>query len=340
MSASMRRWTLLRIALGIALTTAAMSIAQTAIAQQASTTGTATALFDQGVALMEKGKFSEACPKFARSNELAPNGGTLFALAECYDSNGQVASAWITYKEASIRATAARREEAVAKANAAAAKLEPRVARVTVDVPAASEVKGLAITLDGRSVARAEWGVATPLDPGPHAIEATAPGYKPLTRSLTVDAKTLKQVITIPPLEAAPLPPPSSSTALSPDDNDPPRGRTQRILGIGMGAVGIAGIAVGTIFGLQASSKNDDASSHCRGDNLCDSEGIRLDKEGRDAATISTISFIAGGALLAGGVVLFLTAPSGKKREQSAAVTSLRIRPTPGGSVLTLGASF
>ena len=96
----------------------------------------------------------------------------------------------------------------------------------------------------------------------------------------------------------------------------PPRGGTQRVLGLAVAGVGLAGIAVGTVFGLQASSKNDDAGAHCHG-NLCDAEGIRLDKQGRDDATISTIAFIAGGTLAAGGLVILLTAPSGREKPAS-----------------------
>jgi hypothetical protein len=301
-------------------------------AQQATTTGAATVLFDEAVALMEKGKFALACPKLARSNELSPNGGTLFALAECYEKNGQVASAWVTYKEAAIRASAAQRADAEKKATEAAERLAPKVSRLSVQVPPESVLQGLAIALDGRPVARAEWGIATPIDPGTHKVTASAPGRLPITREIAFDAVAGQKVVTIPVLEAEP---PSAV----PEQEGASRGRTQRILGLVVGGVGLGGIAVGTIFGLSASSKNDDAASHCRDGNLCDAEGIRLDKEGRDAATISTIAFIAGGTLAATGIVLFLTAPSGAEKPAST-VGMMGVRGTPGGAALTLGASF
>src|SRR5689334_11241114 len=104
-------------------------------AQEATTTGTATVLFDEAVALMDQGKFALACPKLARSNELSPNGGTLFALAECYERSGRVASAWVTYKEAAIRAAAAKRADAEKRATESAARLAPSVSRLVVQVP-------------------------------------------------------------------------------------------------------------------------------------------------------------------------------------------------------------
>lgn len=298
---------------------AALLLAPQAHAQQASTTGTASALFDEGVALMEQGRYAEACPKLARSNELSPNGGTLFALAECYELNGQIASAWVTYKEASIRAKAAGKDEAVNRANEAAEKLESQLARLAIVVP--KPVDGLSVTLDERPVTREEWGVATPIDPGTHVVRASAPGHKPFSQSVRVDTRPVIRTLKVPLLE--PLPPGAR------------RGRGQRILGIIVTGLGVGGLGAGTWFGLQAANKNEEAGTHCRNGTECDEEGIRLDKEGRQAATISTISFIAGGALVAGGLLLVLTAPSG--REQPVA---LGARPTYGGGAFTLSGRF
>jgi hypothetical protein len=310
------------------------SSATKARAQEATTTGTATVLFDEAVALMERGKLAEACPKLARSNELSPNGGTLFALADCYERSGRIASAWVTYKEAAIRANAAKRVDAEKKATDSAERLAPNVSKLVIQVPAAAAVDGLAIELDGRAVARAEWGVATPIDPGPHKIQITAPGRLPATRDLSFDRVAAQKTIDIPELERQPEP-------VGGADEGASRGNGQRIAGFVVGGVGLVGLALGTVFGLSASSKNDDAARHCRDGNLCDSEGIRLDKEGRDAATLSTIAFIAGGTLVAGGLVLVLTAPSGREKSSAPVQTgSLGVRGTPGGASLTLGATF
>src|SRR5579883_366085 len=54
---------------------------------------TATALFNEGRRLANQGRYNEACPKFAESQRLAPSGGTLMNLAECYERTGRTASA-------------------------------------------------------------------------------------------------------------------------------------------------------------------------------------------------------------------------------------------------------
>jgi hypothetical protein len=317
--------------------TALVLVAPNAHAQEATTTGTATVLFDEAVALMEQGKLAEACPKLARSNELSPNGGTLFALAECYERSGKLASAWITYKEAAIRAAAAKRADAERRATDSADRLAPSVSKLIVQVPPSASVDGLTIELDGRTVARAEWGVATPIDPGPHKLRISAPGRLPATREVVFDRVAAQKAVSVPDLERAPVAPASSPVAAE----GASRGGTQRVLGLVVVGVGVAGMAVGTVFGLQASSKNDDAGAHCRG-SLCDAEGIRLDKQGRDDATISTIGFIAGGALAAGGLVLLLTAPSGREKPSSL-VQGARVAVSAGGAAgptVTFGARF
>jgi hypothetical protein len=53
------------------------------------------------------------------------------------------------------------------------------------------------------------------------------------------------------------------------------------------------------------------------------------------AGTVSTISFVAGGVLLAGGLALYLTAPSGKGTGGTARV--IRLLPAPASESCGLG---
>jgi hypothetical protein len=53
-----------------------------------------------------------------------------------------------------------------------------------------------------------------------------------------------------------------------------------------------------------------------------------LDDAGRSAATTSTVAFVAGGAAVALGAVLFFTAPSARSK------TSVALVPTGQGALL------
>jgi hypothetical protein len=80
---------------------------------------------------------------------------------------------------------------------------------------------------------------------------------------------------------------------------------------------------LGVAFGLDAKSKNDSAlqPANCRTSTYCTPVGLNLTKEAKDSATLSTIAFGAGAAVLATGVVLWLTAPS------SAQTGGIRLAP-------------
>ena len=117
-------------------------------------------------------------------------------------------------------------------------------------------------------------------------------------------------------------------------------GHGQRIAGIVLGAVGVVGVGVGAITGAAASSRWSKAQSECSS-STCGStnyaDAVSDQKGAQSAATLSTLGFVAGGALLAAGVVVFITAPKGE-----GASTGLRVTPTlgPGGGAMTLRGAF
>ena len=45
---------------------------------------------------------------------------------------------------------------------------------------------GLSVALDGVAVGRAEWGIAVPVNPGEHTVEATAAHFKPWSEKLSI----------------------------------------------------------------------------------------------------------------------------------------------------------
>jgi hypothetical protein len=86
--------------------------------------------------------------------------------------------------------------------------------------------------------------------------------------------------------------------------------------------VGVAGLIVGTAFGAIARSDNNDAKKNCLVDSACNPQGYASSTSAQHAATASTVAFIAGGALVAAGLIVYLTAPSSSQR-------SARVRLTP-----------
>ncbi len=106
------------------------------------------------------------------------------------------------------------------------------------------------------------------------------------------------------------------------------------------GGVGVAGLALGTIFGIMA--MGDKNGAHCDASGACDPGKL---SDANSAATISTVGFIAGGVLVAGGVALVLFGPSGNTASAapaSGAGTTLKLAPLVGArdAGLLLGGSW
>ncbi|MEZ4371736.1 MAG: hypothetical protein R3B07_12965 [Polyangiaceae bacterium] len=314
-----------RVATG-ALVPLMICTAGVASAQSGEQRAAAEALFRQGKQLMIDGKFSEACPKLEQSNRIDPAIGTLLYLAECYEKEGKTASAWATFSEASSKAQAEGQTDRAEMGRARAQALEPKLSRLSLRVGAdARAIDGYQVKRDGDVIDASLWGVAVPVDPGEYAIVISAPGYQEYTFKVRVEGegktvetqlpaliKSKADASTPPPAETPPpavAPPPSSPPGPIADEGSSD-GSGQRTAGIIVGGLGLAGIAIGSVFGLQAISKNSDAEKFCPRGSKCDSQqGVDLTDDAKSAATVSNIAFGVGAAALIGGLVLYFTAP-------------------------------
>jgi hypothetical protein len=274
----------------------------------------AEALFAEGRRLANAGNYTDACPKFEASQKLDPGLGTLLNLADCYEKIGKTASAWAEYREAIPLARAAGSSEREKLATDCSKALESRLSTLTIRAMGGDNGDAaLDVRRDGVSVDSAQLGVAIPVDPGWHEVTASSSGQKPWSSKVQVGANGEKVVVEVPKLVPAEG---SAAAALMapPDQASGPKSSPQRPIAIAVGAVGVVGLGLGTFFGLSASSTWKDAKAAC-GDYPyeCTQEGLDKQNSAQSKATISTVAFIAGGVALATGIVLFVTAGSGKQ---------------------------
>jgi len=146
----------------------------------------AQALFEEAQRRVAAGDYEQACPKFKASYALDAAGGTLLNLADCLEKQGRTASAWSHFKDALVQAQRDGRSERMQYAQQHIRALEPKLGYLTVQVPAASNVAGLTLQVDGTELASAAWGTALPVDPGSHVVRAEAPGFEPFEQNLTL----------------------------------------------------------------------------------------------------------------------------------------------------------
>jgi hypothetical protein len=251
-------------------------------------------------------------------------------LADCYEHTGRIASAWGAFldAEAGARLVGNTAREQAARERSRA--LEPRLPRIVYQVGA--RLDGLEIRRDGVLVGSPQWGTPIPIDPGEHSITVTAPGREPWSTQITARESTPPVTLVIPELRLAGGLPPKPGEPLPPPSQQPGLG-TQQTLALVAGGVGVAGVIVGSIYGLKSSGKHSDAEPYCNSDGGCwDDRGYDAMGDAVAAGNVSTVAFIVGGAGLAAGAVLWFTAPSGEAAAGQAAIGvgpgSIRLRAT------------
>ena len=288
-------------------------------AQTPESRAAAQKMFDDAKALMESGKIAEACALLEESQKLDPGMAAQFRLGECYEKAGRLASAWSTFVEVASAARAAAMADRERVAHERAEALKPKLSYLAINVPeAVATTPGLAIKRDGITIGRPQWGAGVPVDPGTHAIEASAPDKKPWTSQVKVQPAPGTTTVTVPVLMSVAAAPPATPGRLT----EPPAWSTQRTVGLVVGGVGVVGAVVGTIFGVRSFGKSSDSEAHCTTGmpDLCDDTGLELRSDARELANVSTVAFALGGAAVVAGVVLFVTAPS----EDASALGSVR----------------
>jgi hypothetical protein len=139
---------------------------------------------------------------------------------------------------------------------------------------------------------------------------------------------------------AAPGPEPALATLVVPETPAPlpPRGLgSQRIAALGVAGLGVVGLGIGAVLGLKAISTLDESDRLCDGQR-CTQRGADLASRSRDEADGSTLAFLLGGAAVAAGVILWLTAPS--RGAAAARTISVGIAPSRSGAATVLGGTF
>ena len=302
-------------------------VAATAGAQTgaASNRAAAEALFNQGRSLAASGKYAEACPKFEASEQLDPGLGTLLNLADCYEKLGKIASAWAEYREAIPLARAAGSKVREDLASERAKALEARLSLLTIRVLGSEGSAGLDIRRDGMPVLPAELGSPIPVNPGPHTVEAYVAGKQKWSSNVEL-SEAQKVEVDVPASATSSQPTalpaqPVKPVTAPPIEKSAQPGSSQRTAALVVGAVGVVGVGIGSVFGLGASSKWSDAKSHCSAYPYgCDAEGLDARASADSKATISTVAFIVGGVALTGAAVLWFTADSGKEKNMAIGV--------------------
>ena len=247
-----------------------------------------------GYQLAQDGKCDEAIPHFMESLRLDPKAITLINLAACEEKTSKLADALGHWVEARGRAqtegNTAIQEEAEKKAKA----LEARIPKLTVVLTGATP--DAEVVRDGVALGAASMGVPLPVNPGAHTLVVRAKGHEDTSENVTIAEGETKRF-------ELKLGAPKRAGASAPvgDDKAAPSGGTSPLVYVGFGTA-VAGVAVGSIFGIITLGKGSDAKDACPS-GVCSSQSAVDDaKSGQTFGTISTIGFIVGGLGAAVGI--------------------------------------
>jgi hypothetical protein len=200
---------------------------------------------------------------------------------------------------------------------------------------AGKDVVAVKVTVDGQVVADHLDGSALPIDPGAHEVTIEAEGQPAVTESVIVHEgeKDRRETITVgTPGPTTTGPSTGTGPATPPPGGEKPAegggGNGLRIVGLVTAGVGGVGLVLGGVFGAMASSAWNTAKKDCPSFSNCNSTAMNDHNTATTDATISTVGFIAGGVLAAGGLTLFFVAPKGN-------APSVGLQPAPGGLLVS-----
>jgi tetratricopeptide (TPR) repeat protein len=266
-------------------------------------------LFKRGKQQLADKKYAEACATFEEVDKLEPGIGAKLNVARCYEEWEKLAVAYRWYDDAQKMAVDTKDKRA-AKIKELIDALDSDVPRLTVKLPAKIDPFAAKVKLDGKAFS--ELGTELRVDPGQHVIDyQSGTTAKKKTVNLERGASTEVELVFDP---GAPLigqkPPPAAKEPTN----------TRKVLGIASTSAGVIALGVAGVLTLTAKSKYNAAlDDHCMGaTNLCDAEGLSATNNAKKRANHATIISIVGGAAIAAGVVLYVTAPKKTNSEKRA----------------------
>jgi len=324
---------------GLVLTLAAEASADGT--PEAERIATARALGIEGVTLADAGKCADAIDRLVRAEALHHAPSTQERLGECHVMLGHLVLGTEilqqVVREPLAQGAPAPFVAAHARAQTLLDKTVPRIAalKVHVDGGGGAPVEELSVRIDGQPIASAMLDVDRPTDPGEHLIEATAKGRQGATSAVKL-AEGAHEVVnlTLAPGSDVAVPPGPTPVPVPPPPLPPPpppdqpitSGGSSRWIGWTLGGVGVAGIAVGAVFGAKTFSDKSTLGSECTGQRCPSSASGDISAASRDS-TIANVAMGAGAALVVGGVVLLLVAPKAPSAASSQAHVTATVGP-------------
>jgi len=307
-----------RARLSLGLVAFSLTAAGTAIAGD--TSARSDALFEEGKRHLSAGRVAAACAAFTQSLALDPAEGTQLALALCHEQQGDMVRAYTELQAVLMSTSRSGRDDRWRVASAALSRVEPRIGRLRVDGRADDTKCADTFRIDGESVPP-RIGSERPLLVGVHKVECERAEGGKWSAIAEIAAGTVVHLVIPTPPASPERPAPSPGT----EPAQPAAKESRSPWPLVIGGAGIAALGVGSYFGLRAFDAWGRVEAACVPSSCADRSVSTDVADAQNSATVANISFVAGAALLAVGVYLFVARPS-------AATSTLSPRSVAGAS--------
>ena len=223
---------------------ALMTVAPLAFAQSPADLKRARAQFQRGIELEQASNWTEAIQQFREVGQVRMTAQVRFHIAYCEEQLGRLVTALGGYDLALAEADTVG-PDFKTEVETAMARLREKIPKLFIERGAGADAA--LVQLDGIDLGASSIGVEVPLDPGPHKVTATAPGYHPYDATVELKEReitkvTLELVVDTEP----PKPPPPPQIVIV----EPEKGPDRTVPYI-IGGTGIAFLAAsGALFAL------------------------------------------------------------------------------------------
>jgi hypothetical protein len=283
------------------------------------TRATARELGMSGVEAYQAGNYAAAREKLDKAYRAlkAPSLGLWSARALA--KLGQLIEASERYLEVTrldvTSGDAAVQKQAQAEAATEREALLARIPSIVVQLET-SDSSPVTVLLDGTPIPNSLLGEKRPVNPGRHQVEASQREHRAKLEITLAEGAHETVRLDLSSFDAGtPTAKPDTQPVIE-ADAPATSGSALRSIGLVVGGLGVVGLGVGTGFAVRARGLDADAKDdgHCNNTG-CDATGRPLNLQALQAADISTVSFIAGGVLVAAGVTLYVV--GGRSRTES-----------------------
>jgi len=321
-----------------------LSSSSVALADGARERAAAREAANAGADAFDAGNYEQAVELFTRAEALFHAPPHLLFIARSFEKLGRLVEAREAYLKLVREKLPAGAPRPFKDAQAAGAEelnaIEGRLAYVTVTVDGDEDGRAV-VSMNGVDLPRAMIGIPVPVDPGTHVFSARTDRARSSESSVTFGEGIRKNVaLTLtpefgasPPVEAGS--PASGAFTEDTVESRASSGSTQRLVGfvtLGAGAV-VAGVGGAFLASSLDSKSQADALFACDATpEGCTNEQVTeinaLDADAREARYLAIAGFAVGGAAMATGLVLVLTAGSGEDSTARAPRVRLVAGPT------------